>query len=124
MIRHISQQGAPVELLTSHCPFLGSTEDFFEGVCRFFATDGEKHACGDNGGLGISVDVDTLTLVALAFLSLESVFGVGIFNDLIVNDCLALMDLSVVCFCEGDDRDGQTEVSPLLFNDGETLVEK
>lgn len=93
-------------------------------MCRFFATDGEKHACGDNGGLGISVDVDTLALVALAFLSLESVFGVGIFNDLIVNDCLALMDLSVVCFCEGDDRDGQTEVSPLLFDDGEALVEK
>jgi hypothetical protein len=122
--QQISQKGTPVEFFTSHRPFLGSTEDFFEGMCRFFATDGEKHARGDNGGLGISVDVDTFALVAFAFLSLEGVFRVSIFDDLIVNDCLALMDLSVVRFCESDDGNGQSEVSPLLFYDGEALVEK
>ena len=115
---------APVELFTGNRPLLGGAENFFESVRCLLASDGEENAGGDDCGLGVAVDVDTLALVALTLLSLKSIFGVGIFDDLIVNDCLALVDLSVVCFCEGDDRDGQSEVSPLLFNDGETLVEK
>ncbi len=88
---------------------------------RFFAADGKKHARCDDGGLRVAVDVDTLALVALALLSFESVFCISIFDHLIVDDCLPLVDLSVVRLGEGDDRYGQAEVAALFFNDREAL---
>jgi hypothetical protein len=72
---------------------------------RFFAADGEKDACGDDGGLRISVDVDALALVSLALLSFEGIFRICIFNDLIVDNCLPLVDFFVMILRKRDDRD-------------------
>jgi hypothetical protein len=106
----------PVQLLTSDCPLLGSIDNFFETVRRYFAADGEEEACGDDGGLRISVDVRTLALAALTLLSFQSIFRICVFDNLIVDYCFALMNFFVVVFCEVDDRDGQSEVVPLFFN--------
>jgi hypothetical protein len=111
----------PVQLFTSDCPLLGSTENFFETVRRFFAADGEEDACSDDGGLRISVDVRTLALVALTLLSFQSIFRICVFDNLIVGYCFALVNFFVVVFCEVDDRDGQAEVAPLFFNDHKAL---
>ncbi len=112
---------APVELFTSNRPLLGGAENFFERVRCLLAPDGEEHACGDDGGLGVAVNVHTLALEALALFSFEGVFSVCIFDDLIVNDSLALVDFTVVGLGERDNGHGQAEVSPLLFDDRETL---
>jgi len=87
----------------------------------FFAADGEEDAGGDDGGLAVAVDVNALALVALALLSFKGIFCIGVFNDLIVDDCFALVNLSVVCLCKRDDGDGEGEVAPLFFDDAETL---
>ena len=100
------KRGIPVELFTSYSPLLGSTENFFEGMRRFFAADGEKDACGDDGGLRVSVDVDALALVSLAFLSFKSIFRICIFNDLIVDNCLPIVDFFGMILRKRDDRDG------------------
>ncbi len=88
---------------------------------RFFAADGEKDACGDDGGLRISVDVDALALVSLTLLSFEGIFGICVFHNLIVNNRFAFVDFLVMFFCEVDDRGGQAEVSPLFFDNREAL---
>ena len=111
----------PVELLSRHRPLLGCAENFLERVRCFFAADGEEDAGGDNGGLGVAIDVDALALEAFALLAFESVLCVGIFDNLIVDNCLALVDLSVVRLCERDDGDGEGQVAPLLFDDAEAL---
>ena len=111
----------PVQLLTSDCPLLGSTENFFETVRRFLAADGEEDASGDDGGLRISVDVRTLALVALTLLSFQSIFCICVFDNLIVGYCFALVNFFVVRFRKKDDGHGQAEVAALLFDDGEAL---
>ncbi len=111
----------PVQLCTRNCPFLGSTKYFFETVRRFFAADGEKDACSDDGGLRISVDVDALALASLTLLSLEGIFRICVFDNFIVNNCFAFVDFLVIFFCEVDDRGGQAEVLPLFFDDREAL---
>ena len=117
----MKQLRTPVELFSRHRPLLGCAENFLERVRCFFAANGEEDAGGDNGGLGVAVDVDALALEALALFSFEGVFSVCIFDDLIVNDSLALVDFTVVGLGERDNGHGQAEVSPLLFDDRETL---
>ena len=87
----------------------------------FFAANGEEDAGGDNGVLGVAVEVDTLALEAFALLSFQSVLCVSIFDNFIVDNCLALVDLLVVRLCERDDGGGEGEVAPLLFDDTEAL---
>ena len=115
---------APVELFTGNRPLLCGAEDFFESVRCLLASDGEENAGGDDGGLGVAVDVHTLALEALALFSFEGVFCVCVFDDLIVNDCLALVDFTVVSLGKSDNGHGESEVSTLLLDDGEPLRRK
>lgn len=111
----------PVELFTGDRPLLGRAQNFFERVRSFFAADRKKDAGCDDGGLGVAIDIHTLALEAFTLLSFESVFRICVFDDLIVNDCLALVDFPVVRLGQRDDWHRKAEVAPLLFNDGEPL---
>jgi hypothetical protein len=115
------QNSKPVEFFTSHRPFLGSTENFFERVGGFFAANGEKDASGDDCGLRVSIDVYTLALVPLSLFSLKRILRVSVFDHLIVYDSLSLVNFFVVRFRKKDDGHGQAEVAALLFDDGEAL---
>ncbi len=69
----------------------------------FFAANGKKDASGDDCGLRVSIDVYTLALVSLSLFSLKRILRVRVFDHLIVDDGLSLVNFFVVRFRKKDD---------------------